>query len=60
MGRLVPPDDPAALAAALRSLENLSAMGRRARTLVEERYTWERVADDYEALFRSLTGSSSK
>jgi glycosyltransferase involved in cell wall biosynthesis len=64
VGLLVPPDDPTALAAALRSFlerrADLPAMGRRARTLVEECYTWERVADDYEALFRSLTGSSSK
>jgi glycosyltransferase involved in cell wall biosynthesis len=64
VGRLVPPDDPAALAAALRSFlqrrVDLPAMGRRARELVEERYTWERVTDDYEALFRSLTGSNSK
>lgn len=60
VGRLVRPDDPSALAQALGGLENLQAMGRRARELVEERYTWERVADDYEALFGSLTGSSSK
>jgi glycosyltransferase involved in cell wall biosynthesis len=63
VGLLVPPNDPAALATALRSLErrsDLAAMGRRARDLVEERYTWERVADGYEELFGSLTGSSSK
>ena len=59
-GAVVPPNDPAALAAALRSLEDRPGMGRRARKLVEELYTWERVADDYEELFRSLTGSSSK
>ncbi|MFL6197739.1 MAG: glycosyltransferase family 4 protein [Thermoanaerobaculia bacterium] len=59
-GVLVAPNDPVALAEALRSLEDLPAMGRRARQLVEERYTWERAADDYEELFRSLTGSSSK
>jgi glycosyltransferase involved in cell wall biosynthesis len=57
-GLVVPPNDPAAIAAALRSLEE--GMGRRARRLVEERYTWERAADGYEALFESLTGSSSK
>jgi glycosyltransferase involved in cell wall biosynthesis len=59
-GVLVPPNDPAALAAALRSLDDLPEMGRRARQLVEERYNWEGVTDDYEELFRSLTGSSSK
>lgn len=59
-GAVVPPNDPAALAAALRGLQDLPEMGRRARRLVEERYTWERVADDYERLFKSLTGSSSK
>jgi hypothetical protein len=29
-------------------------MGWRARQLVEERYTWERVTDSYEQLFESL------
>jgi glycosyltransferase involved in cell wall biosynthesis len=60
VGVLVPPNDRAALAAALRNLQDLPAMGRRARQLIEERYTWERVTDDYEELFLSLTGSSSK
>ncbi len=63
VGLLVPADDPAALAAALRSLferrEELPAMGRRARALVEERYTWERVTDDYERLFALLSGRAS-
>lgn len=63
-GLLVPPGDATALAAALRKLAGergaLAAMGRNARRLVEERYTWERVTGDYEALFRSLTTSSSK
>lgn len=60
VGRVVPADDPDELAAALQSLEDLQGMGRRARALVEERYTWERVTDDYEGLFASLTGSNSK
>lgn len=54
VGVLVPPDDPAALAAALRGMRDLPAMGRRARQLVEERYTWDRVTDSYEQLFESL------
>jgi glycosyltransferase involved in cell wall biosynthesis len=60
-GLLVPPGDAEALAGALRSLhETRSALperGRNARRLVERRYTWERVADDYEALFGALSGS---
>lgn len=60
-GVLVPAGDASALASALRRLhENRGAlpeMGRSARALVEERYTWERVTDDYEALFRELGGS---
>jgi glycosyltransferase involved in cell wall biosynthesis len=59
VGVLVPPGDPAALAAALRSLwekrAELPAMGRRARELVEERYDWERITDEYERLFQELT-----
>ncbi|HWM92997.1 MAG TPA: glycosyltransferase family 4 protein [Thermoanaerobaculia bacterium] len=58
VGVLVPPNDPHALASALMSLrENRSELpgtGRRARLLVEERYTWERVTDDYERLFTEL------
>ncbi|MFP5286722.1 MAG: glycosyltransferase family 4 protein, partial [Thermoanaerobaculia bacterium] len=54
VGVLVPPDDPAALAAALRGMKDLPEMGKRARQLVEERYTWDRVTDLYEQLFESL------
>jgi glycosyltransferase involved in cell wall biosynthesis len=53
-GAVVPPNDPAALAAALRNLGDLPEMGWRARRLVEELYTWERVADDYERLFAEV------
>lgn len=60
-GLLVPPGDADALAAALRKLHEtrseLPERGRNARRLIERRYTWERVADDYEALFGALTGS---
>lgn len=60
-GVLVPAGDASALAAALRALHEsrsaLPEMGRSARRLIEERYTWERVTDDYEALFLELGGS---
>ncbi len=56
-GAIVPPNDPEALAAALRNLEDLPGMGRRARNLVEERYTWERASLDYERLFLDLKRS---
>ncbi|MES1245038.1 MAG: glycosyltransferase family 4 protein [Acidobacteriota bacterium] len=54
VGLVVPTHEPVELAAAIQNLQDLPAMGRRARELVEERYTWKRVTDDYEALFRSL------
>jgi len=56
VGVVVRPNDPVALASALRH-PDLLAMGRRARQLVEERYTWERVADDYEKLFAEVSPS---
>ena len=51
---MVPPNHPAALAEALRNLKDLPDLGRRARRLVEERYTWERASLDYERLFLGL------
>lgn len=64
-GWVVPAGDVEATAAALRAAGDagqraLAAMGQRARRLVEERYTWEGCADAYEALFLSLSSSSSK
>jgi glycosyltransferase involved in cell wall biosynthesis len=45
LGLAVKPDDPAAIAAALRHLfehpQEAQAMGRRARAAVEERYNWQ-------------------
>ena len=55
-GLLVPPGNPAALAAAVRRLQedraSLAIMGSNGRRLVQERYTWARVADAYEAVYR--------
>lgn len=69
-GLLVPPQDPAALAGALRRLDGerglLPGMGERGRRLIVERYTWKSVTDAYENLYlgavaeRSLSTSSSK
>jgi glycosyltransferase involved in cell wall biosynthesis len=55
-GLVVPAGDPEALAAAIRRLHEerslLPALGGNGRRLVLERYTWTRVADAYEALYR--------
>jgi glycosyltransferase involved in cell wall biosynthesis len=55
-GLVVPPGDPAALAAAIRRLHqsraSLAAMGSNGRRLVQQRYTWTRVTDAYETLYR--------
>jgi len=55
-GLLATPGDPAALAAAIRRLHedraSLAVLGSNGRRLVEERYTWTRVTDAYEALYR--------
>ena len=57
-GLLVPPSDPAALAAAiLRLLENrdeAAAFGRAGRRLMLERFTFARTVDDVDALYRRL------
>jgi glycosyltransferase involved in cell wall biosynthesis len=50
-GRTVPPEDPAALAAAIRSLAELSAaerarLGANARAYVECHHSYDRLADD--------------
>jgi L-malate glycosyltransferase len=54
-GRTVPPGDGAALAAALTEVlgdaELRAAMGAHNRALVEERFTWSRVADRLEELY---------
>ncbi|MBI3160566.1 MAG: glycosyltransferase [Chloroflexi bacterium] len=57
-GRLVPPGDPRALAAALLELLTDAAararLGAAARQRVLERYSVERMCDEYETLFMNL------
>lgn len=61
-GILVPPGDSRALGDALAGMlsdgPDLAAMGERGRKLVEERYTWDRVADAYEALYEDLRSAN--
>ncbi|MFB3819672.1 MAG: glycosyltransferase family 4 protein [Candidatus Methylomirabilales bacterium] len=58
-GLLVPPEDPAALAAALLALlrapERARALAEGARKRAEE-FSWERMVDAYEALYREVAG----
>ena len=48
-GFVVPPNDPAAIRAALRTLiadpPRRNAMGKQARLAVEQRFTWKAVAE---------------
>jgi len=54
-GRLVPPGDPKALAAAMRSLledlERAEEMGDRGRRRARDNFTWAQMAARYEAVF---------
>ena len=55
-GALAKPDDPADLAAQILELcaGDLPAMGRRARALVEARYSWEKTFATIAAIYREL------
>jgi D-inositol-3-phosphate glycosyltransferase len=63
-GLLVPPREPAALAAALRQLLTNPAlrveMGRAARQRVEREFTWPVVARRTEALYRELIAKTAE
>jgi len=58
VGALVPPRDPGALAAAVRSLledgQRLRALGRNARRAAQERYSIKEVSRRYEDLYEGL------
>jgi glycosyltransferase involved in cell wall biosynthesis len=62
-GLLVPPEDSAALAAALRRLDDerglLAEMGSRGRQLIVDRYTWTSVTDAYENLYLGAVAERS-
>jgi rhamnosyl/mannosyltransferase len=59
-GLVVPPRDPAALAAALMELldddARRSGLARRGREAVLARYTWSTVVDSYEAIIDQVSG----
>jgi glycosyltransferase involved in cell wall biosynthesis len=59
-GLLVPPEDPVALAAAIRTLledrELAERLGAHARTLARQRFTAERMAHAYEDLYEEILG----
>ena len=59
-GVVVPPDDPQAIARAIRELvddpASAEAMGRRGRALVEDEYNWERESAKLLALYERLAG----
>jgi glycosyltransferase involved in cell wall biosynthesis len=63
-GRLVPPDDPAAIATVVNELleapSTLEAMGRAARVRVERLFRFERFCREYEDLYYRITRSISR
>jgi phosphatidylinositol alpha-mannosyltransferase len=62
-GLLVPPDDPAALAAAVAEIladePAREKLGRAARVIAEERYSWDRIAGRLAEIYEDLAGSRS-
>lgn len=62
-GRLVPPDDPAAFAAALESFQQKPdaafRLGRAGARVVAESYTWAHVAEEFESLYDEVLGLAS-
>ncbi len=63
-GLLVPPDDPAALAAAIDELmadaDRRAAMGRRSREIAEECFTLEAMVGRYCDVYRRVLGSTGR
>jgi glycosyltransferase involved in cell wall biosynthesis len=62
-GFLVPPGDPASLAAAMQRLESLTpasrlAMGARGRELVERSYGTDSIMNEWERIYFELAGTS--
>jgi glycosyltransferase involved in cell wall biosynthesis len=59
-GRLVPPEDAAALAAALEDFARRSdaalRLGRAGQRRVRESYTWERVVESFESVYDEVLG----
>jgi glycosyltransferase involved in cell wall biosynthesis len=62
-GRLVPPGDVDALAAALAAFhhktDEVRRMGLHAAERALERYTWGRVVEDFEAVYDEVLGLAS-
>jgi phosphatidyl-myo-inositol alpha-mannosyltransferase len=62
-GLLVPPDDPRALAAAVAELladePAREKLGRAARVIAEERYSWDRIAVRLAEIYEAVAGSRS-
>jgi glycosyltransferase involved in cell wall biosynthesis len=62
-GRLVPPDDPATLANVVTELladePARQGLGRAARAIAEERYSWDRIAVRLAEIYESLVESQS-
>lgn len=63
-GLMVPPDDPEALAQAMRSLLDDPALGRRmaerGRRMVGERFSWETIAHSYRTIFELVARARNR